>query len=130
MPRGGARTPKEGKKIGRPKVERLSDPNVSAKILHDVKHELLLKALVAIEVHRLGIDLKKTDFGASEAPRNVSIIPFLNLLDRLQCHAHGNPRTTVNHLHDKPLDVNVTHSVSERLRLAMEKAEKRLADAK
>jgi hypothetical protein len=42
----------------------------------------------------------------------------------------GRPVDTVNHMHDKPLDVNVTHSVSERLRLAMEKAEKRLADAK
>lgn len=40
--------------------------------------------------------------------------------------AKGKATVTVNHLHDKPLEVSMTHSVSDRLRAAMEKAEKRL----
>lgn len=32
----------------------------------------------------------------------------------------------VNHMHDKPLELNVMHSISEKLRQAMEKAEKRV----
>lgn len=39
----------------------------------------------------------------------------------------GKARNTVNHLHDKPIDVNVNMTLSERFRLAMEKAEKRVA---
>ena len=38
----------------------------------------------------------------------------------------GKAMHTVNHLHDKPLEVNMTHSLSERFRIAMEKAEKRV----
>lgn len=33
---------------------------------------------------------------------------------------------TVNHLHDKPLDVQVTHTVSERMMKALERAEERV----
>ena len=38
----------------------------------------------------------------------------------------GNTVDTVNHLHDKPIEVNMNHSLSERFRLAHEKAEKRV----
>jgi hypothetical protein len=31
----------------------------------------------------------------------------------------------VNHLHDKPIEHTVTHTLSERFRIALEKAEKR-----
>jgi hypothetical protein len=35
---------------------------------------------------------------------------------------------SVNHIHDKPIDLNVTHSLGERMMEAMAKAEKRLSD--
>lgn len=124
MARGGKRVPKEGKKIGRPKVERLTNPVASEKILHDVRAEELERALIAIEVHRLGIKLDEKDFGVKNVPWTISTgnlwtISTANLfkmLDRLKCHARGNPRDTVNHQHDKPLDVNVTVSMAEIVR--------------
>ena len=33
---------------------------------------------------------------------------------------------TVNHLHDKPLEMTVMHTISERMKLALEKAEARV----
>jgi hypothetical protein len=109
--------------IGRRKTERFSNPRVAEKVLRDVRHELVLKALFAIELHRLGIDLSKADFGAKEAPRNVSIIPLTNLIHRVECRAFGNPMDTVNHLHDKQtVDVNVTFTISERIKRARERA--------
>lgn len=39
----------------------------------------------------------------------------------------GNPVDTVNHLHDKPLEVNATLTLGEGMRVAMEKAEKRVS---
>ena len=41
--------------------------------------------------------------------------------------AKGKAVITVNHLHDKPIEHTMTLTVSERLRLAMEKAERRVA---
>lgn len=40
----------------------------------------------------------------------------------------GRPVDTVNHLHDKPLEVNATLTLGEGMRLAMEKADKRLQE--
>jgi hypothetical protein len=118
MAQGGKR---EG--AGRKRVERLSDPNVSAKILRDVHAEELEKACIAIECKRLGIDLGKKDRGLKDAPMNVSILPLSKIIDRLKCHAFGNPRdmTTVNHVHDKPVELNVTISMSELVRKVRER---------
>lgn len=46
---------------------------------------------------------------------------FNKLLDR----KFGKAVQTINHLHDKPIEHTVTHTLSERFRIAMEKAEKR-----
>lgn len=45
---------------------------------------------------------------------------------RLYEKVYGKAVHTVNHLHDKPLDVNVHHSISERFRIALEKGDKRV----
>jgi hypothetical protein len=42
--------------------------------------------------------------------------------------SEGKAVQTLNHLHDKPIDVIVKHSLSERFRMAMEKAEKRVSN--
>lgn len=39
--------------------------------------------------------------------------------------AKGKAVITVNHLHDKPMEMNVTMRLSERFRLAMERADER-----
>lgn len=41
--------------------------------------------------------------------------------------SEGKAVQTLNHLHDKPIEHNVTHTLSERFRIAMEKAEKRVS---
>ncbi len=38
----------------------------------------------------------------------------------------GKPVQTVNHIHDKPIDLNVSLSLGERMRVAMEEAEQRV----
>jgi len=108
-------------KIGRRKVERLSNPIASEKILHDVRAEELERALVAIEVSRLNIRLDEKDFGVKNVPFTVSTGPLYKILDRLKCHARGNPRDTVNHQHDKPIDLNVTVSMAEIVREVRER---------
>lgn len=40
----------------------------------------------------------------------------------------GKPVSTVNHVHDKPLQLDVTHTVSQRYLAALERAEKRVRD--
>jgi hypothetical protein len=45
-----------------------------------------------------------------------SIIPLTNLLRYLEDRAYGRPVDTVNHLHDKPIDLNVTVSMAEIVR--------------
>ncbi len=40
--------------------------------------------------------------------------------------ADGKAVQTVNHLHDKPIDVNMKLSLGEGMRIAMEKAEQRV----
>lgn len=42
--------------------------------------------------------------------------------------AKGKAMITVNHLHDKPIEHNVNLNLSDRFRLAMQKAEKRVSD--
>lgn len=42
--------------------------------------------------------------------------------------SEGKAIQTVNHLHDKPLELNVTHSLSERFKIEMQKADQRVRD--
>ena len=51
----------------------------------------------------------------------------LDLRKYLYDKRDGKAVHTVNHLHDKPLEMTVTHTLSERMRIAMEKAEKRVS---
>jgi hypothetical protein len=49
-----------------------------------------------------------------------------DVLKYLTDRRDGKAVQTVNHLHDKPIEMNVTHSLGERFRIAMEKAEERV----
>lgn len=44
--------------------------------------------------------------------------------------AKGKATITVNHLHDKPIEHNVTLSLSERFRVAIQKAEERVRNGR
>jgi hypothetical protein len=139
MPRGGKRTPKIDpetglpKKMGRPKSERPTNANVAGRVLAQAKAEQLWGSLIELERRRLGINkdgtLSQAEKDAITGPDyrgNFSIIPLTNLLRYLEDRHYGRPMDTVNHLHDKPLEVNATLSLGEGMRLAMAKADERL----
>lgn len=101
--------------MGRPKSERPTNTNVAQRVLAQAKAESLWLKLIEMERKRLGLD-------AGETAKNVSIMPLVNLLKYLECRAYGNPTDTVNHLHDKPIDLNVTFSLAERIQKARQRA--------
>lgn len=127
MPRGGKRTPTEGKKLGRPKAERPVNTSVALKILARAKAEQLWLDMIELEKSRLGLGDKyvRVVGGKIDGPDfqgRFSIIPLTNLLRYLEDRAYGRPMDTVNHLHNKPIEVNHTFSLSERIKRARERA--------
>ena len=141
MPPGGNRAhPKDCKcgncpKMGRPKSQRPTNANVATKVLAQARSEQLWGSLIELERRRLGINkdgsLSEKEKGAIEGPDyqgKFSIIPLTNLLRYLEDRAYGRPVDTVNHLHDKPMDVNLTVNLGEGMRAAMKKADERLAN--
>jgi hypothetical protein len=136
-------------KVGRKKVERPTNSSVAGNVLAKAKAEQLWLTLIEIERNRLGIGedgkllpppkkdptkpedpakAKNDTISGPDYPGRFSTIPLTNILRYLEDRHLGRPRetSTVNHVHDKPMDLNVTLSVSEKLQRAMEKAEKRL----
>ena len=114
MARGGKRTPGPGKKMGRPKTRRPVDGNVARKIKERVKAEELWVFLVAKAVEK--------------AKNTGNTADLRNALEYLDDRDLGTCVDTVNHLHDKPIDLNVALSLGEGMKLAMEKADKRVSD--
>lgn len=113
MPRGGKRTPSEGKKIGRPKSTRPVDGNVARKIKARVKAEELWVQCVALAYK------KARDTGNTADLRQC--LEYLD--DRDLGRPMDNSTSIVNHVHNNPLDLNVTLSLAE----AIQKARKRSA---
>lgn len=114
MPRGGKRTPTDGKKLGRPKSTRPVDGNVARKIKARIKAEDLWVQCVALAYKK-----------ARETGNTADLRNALEYLDNRDL---GNTTDNVNHMHDKPIEHNVTMNLSERFRMAMEKANKRVSD--
>jgi len=140
MARGGSRKhPPDCKcgncpKMGRPKQERPTNTSVAGKVLAQAKAEQLWGSIIDLERRRLGINkdgsLSQAAKDAINGPDyrgNFSIIPLTNVLRYLEDRAYGRPVDTVNHLHDKPIDMNVKLSLGEGMKLAMEKAEERVS---
>ena len=131
-PRGGKRTG-----AGRPKAERATNTGVAQRVLKEIRAEQLWLSLVELEKNRLGIGARAqllqraTEISAGaisgpDYPGRFSIIPLVNLLRYLEDRAYGRPMDTVNHLHDKPVQMDVTLSLGEGMKLAMKKAEDRV----
>lgn len=124
--KGGARPG-----AGRKKLDRLPVPpldgrsaagrEVAQRVLDQVKAENLYRSMVELEVERLGLNAPPIPPKAIAGPYSqwrpmVSIIPLTNLLRYLDDRAYGRPMDTVNHLHDKPIEMNVNVSMSEIVR--------------
>ena len=107
--------PKVGRRKLKPEVV-IGDKNFATRVL----------ARIGKPGWRDYIDIAKVesdeDFALHLLVSTAGYDQFNKLLDRKL----GKPVQTVNHLHDKPIEMNVTHSLSERFRLAIEKAEKRV----
>jgi hypothetical protein len=107
MPRGGKR---EG--AGRRKQERPVDGNLARRIKAKIKAEE--KWLLVVQL------------ATEKAIKTGNTSDLRHALETLDDRDLGRPMDTVNHLHDKPLDVKVTLSLGEGMRLAMQKAEERV----
>ena len=109
MPRGGKRTPREGKKLGRPKSTRPVDGNVARKIKARVKAEELWVFLIAQ--------------ASKKARETGNTADLRNALEYLDNRDLGTCVDTVNHLHDKPIEMNVNVSIAEIVRKVRERKE-------
>ena len=106
--RGGKRTPGDGKKLGRPKSTRPVDGNVARKIKARIKAEELWVFLIAQ--------------AAKKARETGNTADLRNALEYLDNRDLGNTTDNVNHMHDKPIEMNVTFTISERIKRARERA--------
>ena len=106
--RGGKRTPGDGKKLGRPKSTRPVDGNVARKIKARIKAEELWVFLVAT--------------ASKKARETGNTADLRNALEYLDNRDLGNTTDNVNHMHDKPIEMNVTFTISERIKRARERA--------
>lgn len=101
-------------------------------------------SLIEIECQRLGIGKRgkllatpertkskdsdgQTKISGPDYPGGrYSVIPLSTILRYLEDRHFGRPVDTVNHLHDKPIEVNATLTLGEGMKVAMEKAEARV----
>ncbi len=118
---GGARQG-AGRKKAPPPPAVLDGRSAAAKstagrILEKSRSEQLWLSMIGIECERLGIDpesgervtgVKPGGINEGDYKGNYSVIPLSQMLRYLEDRYHGRPVDTVNHVHDKPLDVNVS----------------------
>lgn len=112
MARGGAR-PGAGRKP-KPKLPKVDTKNRAIELLEALNRPA--KPSDSYEIQAWRVLTEANDLRIR-----------LDARTRLDDKAFGKAVHTVNHLHDKPIEMNVTHSLSERFRIAMEKAEKRVS---
>lgn len=115
-------------KIGRPKQERPTNAAVAGRVLAQAKAEKLWLAMIDLERRRLGINQdgtlsakEKDAITEGDYQGNFSIIPLTNLLRYLEDRHYGRPVDTVNHVHNKPIEMHHTFSISDRLKRSRER---------
>ena len=104
--------PRGGKRAGAGRKKRPVDGNVARRIKAQVKAEELWVEAVNIAVEK--------------ARKTGNTSDLRQCLEYLDDRDMGRCVDTVNHLHDKPLDVNMTLSLGQGMRIAMEKADQRV----
>lgn len=110
MPRGGAR-PNSGPKA-KPKVPSVKDKGFAARVLE--------------RIGKPGWQVKTLDDVKSAEDYAIWLLSGTqagSMFDKLIDRRDGLPIRTVNHLHDKPIEMNVNVSLSE----AVQKARKRVS---
>jgi hypothetical protein len=123
MPRGGAR-PGSG-----PKKKKLAAPELEAQREKQRHSGYLYRTIVA----QTAPTPDEIATGKRQAePYEITlwrtkIEGDSGLLWKLFEHWQGRAVNTINHLHDKPLEMNVNLSISERMRVALEKAKERVS---
>jgi hypothetical protein len=112
MDKTPAKGPRGGKRIGagRPK-QRPTSSAVATRVLAVVKVEQLWVRIITHELAKLDADPGKAFTGA-----------LRETLKYLENRSLGNCVDTVNHLHDKPLELNVTVSLAEAVQRARKRA--------
>ncbi len=104
MGRGGKRAG-----AGRKKAERNTDANVAVKVLKKQQAESLWNELVENDLAILRTTKKSG--------------PLRDTLRYLEDRAFGRPVDNVNHVHDKPIEMNVNLSIAEIVRKVRERKE-------
>ena len=133
--RGGARKG-AGRKKQAPPPAALDGRSAEARgiahrVLQRARSEELWYLLIQRECTRLGIEIED---GKLVTPENgtidsgdfqgsFSILPLFNVLKYLECRDQGNPVDTVNHVHDKPFEMNVNVSMAEIVREVRQRKE-------
>lgn len=124
--------------MGRPKATRPTDGNLARRIKAKVKAEKLWVSLVLLECKRLGINadgelsVKAKELakdGVIDGPDfqgKFPVLPLFNILRYLDDRDLGRPMDTVTHLHEKPIEHEVTLSLGEGMKQAMERADQRV----
>lgn len=109
---------------------RPTNAGVAGRVLAQAKSEKLWHSMITLERRRLGIgehgELLKATKDAIDGPDykgNFSIIPLTNLLRYLEDRAYGRCTENVNHMHDKPIEMNVNVSIAEVVRKVRERKE-------
>ncbi|MGO9073856.1 MAG: hypothetical protein ACLPLR_18615 [Terriglobales bacterium] len=102
---------------GRKKKERLVDANVARKIKARIHAEDTWVDLIETEKYRLRLHLP-----VKQRSAEVSTVPLANMLRYLDDRDLGRPVDTVNHLHDKPIEMNATLSIRGTLEKALQRA--------
>lgn len=86
--------------------------------------------MIELECRRLGIGKtgellqRVNDQGVIDGPDyqgKFSVIPLSTMLRYLEDRAFGRPVDTVNHLHDKPIEMNVNLSMAQVVREVRER---------
>ena len=98
---------------GRRKVERPTDSGVAARVLAKVDAENQWTRIITVERARIDAD-----------PQKASTAALRETLKYLECRHLGNCTDNVNHMHDKPLEINATLTISEIVREVRERKEK------
>lgn len=115
-----AKAAANGKRVGRPpkpKIESVQDRTAAGRVIAGLE----LSSSAPPTWESLPPEIR------TWAPHWHSPTQGLDCKKYLYDKRDGKAVHTVNHLHDKPLEMTVTHTLSERFRLAMEKAEKRVS---
>jgi hypothetical protein len=126
MGRGGSRAG-----AGRRKQERPTNVNVATRVLAEARAERLWMSIIELERLRLGINqdselnLSDERIPKADLAGKYSVKNLIETLKYLEDRAFGRPMDMVNHLHERPIELNAKISLAETI----SRARKRVAGA-